>query len=217
MLKHNLLGCWSNHGDRKRLRLKTRMVGIPISEPRDVRTFAPRRWLATARGEVRCDFSPVSGFLGRVQLARCGDWRLVVVQNALRPPQRQIIAFDGQSLLFPSCAREEADSLLRALNITDLDDAVVFHQAVTCDYGVLDKGCAPIIIHDSAIASECGIESLSEYTGSLNEGQMLCWQKWGGFLYSFRIDFSATSPFVSWERIAVAVGNFRRLPTRLFR
>lgn len=164
-----------------------------------------------------CDYSPVCGLFRRYRLARCNEWRFVMVQTAVRPPRRQIVAFDDHSLCLPTCRPDERAALLRTLNVSSLDDMAIFHQMVSCDYGVVDKGTAPIILRNSAVAKQCGIESLSEYGELLQEGFALCWQRWGGFVYAFRVDLSASDPFIAWERIAVAVGDFRRLPVWLVR
>ena len=163
-------------------------------------------------GVSASDFFAVRGFFGRRLSLRCGGWRFIVVQNNLRPPRRQIVAFDHQSLLLPTCLREDRITLFRALGISTVDDAVKFHQVVDCDYGVLFKSSAPIIIQDAKSAKQCGIESLAEYSASMEQGAVLCWQRWGGLLYKTRIDFLATDPFDSWERVDIGIGTFRRLP-----
>jgi hypothetical protein len=137
-----------------------------------------------------------------------------------RPISYRLIALleNESKLLYPGLNTEDYFSLINALGLGDIQNIVTLYSLCRLsreDYGVYEKGCMPQQILTVEDAKANGIVYFNDYDMYINDELSLWWQKWGGFLYSFK--FNPDRRDASYQKIDESIGYFEKLPIGLLR
>jgi len=161
---------------------------------------------------------PIHSTFGKTLFCRIGDIILLPMVTGTKPRGRRMIGFRETDLqTFDPKKSEEYRALATILEVSTAVEAVTFHQAMECDFAVVEKRSfpSPIESNDDAVRHSFTL-TISEQN-FLNEHQSLWWQLWGGVLT--RYTFTSKRPMIveTSEILRRSLGQFKARPSSLVR